>query len=181
MRRNSNRLKDYDYSQNGAYFITICTNDHQNHFGKVINGEVQLSTTGKIVSDWWYKIPEHFEGIDLDEFTVMPNHIHGIILIWNDKCGGEVISPVNNNDNVSRVKKNPSLEEIIAYYKYQSTKTINSVRNSSGVKFWQRGYYDHIIRNEKALDQIREYIRYNYIKWDMDRENLLNLVNNKLK
>lgn len=169
-RRKNIRLKGYDYSQNGAYFITICTYDHNNHLGAIIGEKSELSNIGIIVQKHWFQITEYYQNVELDEFTIMPNHIHGIVFILNNICRGEVTSPGNY------VTKLPALGKIIAYFKYQSTKAINNTNNTPGYKFWQRGYYDHIIRNENSLNNIREYIRYNYLKWNQDRENLLNYL-----
>jgi len=118
-RRRSIRLKGYDYSQSGAYFVTICTQNRECVLGDIINGELQLTDFGDVVSKWWMEIVNHFPQTDLDEWIIMPNHIHGIIVISADRRG-EVPSP--------------KLGKVIAYFKYQSTKEINVQRSSPGIK-----------------------------------------------
>lgn len=161
--RKSIRLKEYDYSQPGEYFVTICMNDYKCMLGTIINDEIQLNDLGNIVEECWNGIPKHFENIELDEYIIMPNHIHGIITICecDNCCRGEITSPLHK----------PTLGEIIAYFKYQSTKLINKIQGTSGKRFWQRSYYDRIIRNEKELNNIRDYVLNNPIKWQYDEEN----------
>jgi putative transposase len=159
--RKSIRLKEYDYSLPGEYFVTICTHDHESVFGDVIDEEMKLSQFGEIVRDAWYDLPNHNYGIDLGEFIVMPNHIHGIIII-NDVGAGSEPAPTG---------KRHGLTEIIRQLKTFSSIRINKTRNTIGIPVWQRGYYEHIIRNEKELDNIRDYIVNNPIKWAYDEEN----------
>jgi len=149
------RLKDYDYSLPGNYFVIICTKDRECLFGEIINDEMVLSETGRMVKKWWLR---------LDEFIIMPNHMHGIIEII---CRGGVTPPLQYK---------PILGQIVGYFKYQSTKTINKKNNTFGEKLWQRNYYEYIIRGEKDLDRIRSYILENPEKWDGDRNNPKNLV-----
>ena len=125
-----------------------------------------LSPIGKIAQEYWVEIPEHFKHIELDEFVVMPNHIHGIIII-ND----------NRRDTACRVPTNQfgkpvpgSLPTIIRSYKSAVTKQINERRKRPGKKLWQRNFYEHIIRNDKELPQIRKYIIDNPMKWQLDNE-----------
>ncbi|NUO08167.1 MAG: transposase [Candidatus Brocadia sp.] len=173
--RRSIRLKEYDYSRNGAYFITVCVYDKKCIFGKIINESVELTHIGKMVNDFWYEIPNHFKNVILDTFIVMPNHIHGIIIITGD-CMDAVSTPPNINidngrDGVSPPKWKRTLGQIIGYYKYQTTKIINQMNKTAGDHLWQRNYYDHIIRNVDNLNKIREYIIQNPLKWALDREN----------
>lgn len=119
--RKNTRLKEYDYSQNGAYFVTICTHNRECTLGEITVEEVVLTPSGKIANDSWSKLPERFPYIQFDEFIVMPNHIHGILFILNDDSRGEVTSP-------NKVK----LGQIVAFYKYQSTKEINIKCNTPG-------------------------------------------------
>jgi putative transposase len=181
--RQSIRLKDYDYSQAGAYFVTVCTQKRICLFGETENGQMRLNDAGHMVQKIWNELPEKYPGIETDEFIVMPNHIHGIILINN--CRGEVASPVPsvtpdpNKPNTLETGEGGetpplrkiTLGQVVAYFKYQSTKQINTIRNTPGGPLWQRNYYEHIIRNEPELHNIREYIRYNPLKWDEDEEN----------
>ena len=178
--RHSIRLIDYDYTNAGAYFVTICTQNKGCLLGKTINGVIEPSEIGKIACGYWLKIPEHCVNVTLDEFVVMPNHLHGIIIV-EDTCRGEVSSPLfTTNETPGKGEVTPPLQkytlgQIVAYFKYQTTKQINKFRSAYGVPFWQRNYYEHIIRNEKELTEIREYIINNPLKWELDRENPENI------
>ena len=180
--RRSIRLKGYDYSQPGAYFVTVCAWNKECLFGEIKGGEMLLNECGEIIMKCWNAIPSHFVNVGCDEFVVMPNHIHGVIFINN--CRGEVSSPfsevVLHNSKSKTALQNGgetpplrkiTLGQIVAYFKYQSAKRINDIRNTQGTPVWQRNYYEHIIRDEKELQAIREYIRYNPLKWDEDEEN----------
>lgn len=157
--RRSIRLKEYDYSQPSAYFVTIVVKDRDCPFGDVIDGEMKLSRAGEIVDEFWKQIPNHFQNAVLEEFVVMPNHLHAIVFITENVGAG---SP--------RPYK-PTLGQIIGYFKYQSTKRINELRDTTGAPLWQRNYYEHIIRNEKELDRIRKYVIENPAHWSYDDEN----------
>ncbi len=167
--RRSIRLKDYDYSQEGAYFVTICTHQNIPVFGKIMNGEMRLNRFGNIVNDCWNDIPDHFPNGENDAFVVMPNHMHGIVCIV-DKCRGEVTSPAPKGAETAPLRKH-TLGRIIAYFKYQTTKSINQIHKTPGNRVWQRNYYEHVIRNETDLNDVRQYILDNPVKWDMDEEN----------
>ncbi|MFH1245847.1 MAG: transposase, partial [Candidatus Omnitrophota bacterium] len=164
-RRNTNRIPQYDYSTPGQYFLTICIEDRQQILGAVENDKMILNDTGKIADFSWREIINHFTGIELDQHIIMPNHIHGII---NIIVGAR--SPRPNNDNndtiIGRGNRAPTIGNIIAYFKYQTTKQINEFQNVPGRKIWQRNYYDHIIRNDKSLTRIREYIINNPATWN---------------
>ncbi len=180
--RRSLRLKDHDYSQAGAYFITICVVEAQSILGKIRNENVILSECGNIVENTWLNLPEHFNGIELDSHILMPNHFHGIIF-FDDTRRGEVLSPqlIRDRDEAQEgggtpkmgggtppLRKNITLGQIVAYFKYQSTKSINNKYKLSPGRIWQRNYYEHIIRDDKDLKRIREYIFENPIKWELD-------------
>ncbi|MBM4146974.1 MAG: transposase [Nitrospira sp.] len=165
--RRTIRLKDYDYSRVGAYFVTICTQVRECLFGDITSDEMQLNRAGEMIQKTWKEIPLKYSHIEIDEFLVMPNHIHGIIIIKGNYCRGEVFSPAvslsGSITNLSIQKGGdtpplqiPTLGRIIAYFKYQSTKQINLINNSPGTPLWQRNYYEHIIRNENELNRIRE-------------------------
>ena len=163
-RRRSTRLKDYDYSQEGAYSVTICTHRMACILGDVVDGEMRLNKYGVIVNDYWAEIPGHFSNVGIDVFIVIPNHVHGIIVLTDNRRGGET-PPLRKY----------TLGQVIAYFKYQTTKSINRIRNTPGTPVWQRNYYEHVIRNENDLDEIREYIVNNPLKWELDRENPKNV------
>ncbi|MBI3591049.1 MAG: transposase [Candidatus Melainabacteria bacterium] len=166
----STRLPNWNYSSDGFYFITICTKNRKCFFGNIINGQIELSEIGKIVQKYWQEIPQHFENVSLDEFVIMPNHLHGIVVIENCRM------PIRSRDGVTpSLQQRPTLGQIIGYFKYQTTKIINQIRNMSYVPIWQPRFYDHIIRDEKSLNSIRNYIKNNPIKWNLDRNNSNNL------
>ncbi len=160
------RLKEYDYSLEGSYFVTICTKDRENLFAQIVGGEMSLNQYGKIVQSCWEELPNHYSTIMLDEFVVMPNHVHGIIIIIDDVVGAG-LRPAPTRD-----KRYP-LSEIIRAFKSFSARRINEKRNTLGISVWQRNYYEHIIRNERSLYKIREYIRTNPEQWIGDKENTL--------
>jgi putative transposase len=155
-RRRSLRLPGYDYSQAGAYFITACTQNRIMLFGEVIDDDVRLNEMGTIVQQTWDHLPTHYHGIDLDAFIVMPNHVHGIIILADQS------------------ERRHAIPEIVRGFKTFSARRVNEHAGRRGVR-WQRGYYEHVIRNEKALDRIRAYIANNPARWadDTSRERYL--------
>ncbi len=166
--RKLNRLKDYDYSQEGYYFVSICTKEKEAYFGRMENEKMILNEYGEIVKRQWLWLENQYGYVCLDEFIVMPNHFHGILVIDN------------NFDNKCRDRSRPvptvkikSLSELIGVFKTTSSK---SIHQNGLVQFkWQRSFYDHIIRNDKSLNNIRKYIIDNPLKWDLDENNLQNM------
>lgn len=172
----STRLPDWNYAESGYYFITICTKDRVHFFGKIEKGEMYVSEIGKIVRKFWMEIPRHFPFVILDEFVVMPNHIHGIVIINNDEtCNVETLQcnvSTNNYNYYSEISpKERSLSTIIRSYKSICTKIINKTLDTEYFS-WQPRFYDHIIRNESALEKIRQYIIDNPKNWDKDENNI---------
>ena len=180
---NSIRLKNYDYSSNGAYFITICTKDREYFFGEIKNGMIDLSKIGKIAKQFWQEIETIHNFIILDEWIIMPNHLHGIIFVQNNViplAGRD--TPVaclykndknDKNDNNQRKfgqLQKQSIASVINHYKGITQKWAN--KNKYSQFSWQKNYYEHIIRNEYELNSIREYIFYNPMNWKIDRNNL---------
>ena len=164
--RKSPRLKDYDYAQNGAYFVTICTQNRVNLCGQIAeDGVMQLNKYGESVWKCWNDLPNHYENIELDVFVVMPNHIHGIILI-NDISVREGFKPSPTNP---AFRTQHGLTEIIRALKTFSSRYINEKRNKKGISVWQRSFHDHIIRNETELTKLREYVLYNPSLWAEDK------------
>lgn len=149
------RLKGYDYSKSGVYYVTICTHKSEHLFGEIKNGEMILNEYGQIVYDCWFDLLSHYHNIELDFFVIMPNHFHCIVMIVDD-----ALKPSSTNI------KNYALPEIIRALKTFSAKKINELRSTKGSKVWQRNYYEHIIRNEKSLNKIREYIVNNPNNWN---------------
>jgi len=167
--RRSIRLKGYDYSQPGLYFITICCKDRTPIFGEVKNDEMILNPCGGIAKCEWLKTAEMREDVDVLEHVIMPNHMHGIILLRDvAPVGAYCNTPLPNE---SRPFKSPSktIGAIIRGYKSTVTKQINHLRQTPGLPIWQRNYYEHIIRDEKSYHQIAEYIRINPLKWQDDK------------
>jgi putative transposase len=149
-------------------------------FGDIVDGEMRLNAYGQVVTRWWDSICVHFPNVETDEFVIMPNHIHGLININSNICRGEVSSPfsssIQKGESTGKGGVTPPLQKtnlgrIIAYFKYQSAKQINHIRNTPGFPVWQRNYYEHIIRNEDELCRIREYVINNPSKWPEDENN----------
>ena len=165
----SNRLQNYDYTQAGYYFVTICTQNRVSMFGDIVNERMRLNDVGRMVAESWQWLSKQYDYVELDAWVIMPNHLHGIVII-NDKCRrGSRTAPTWN-----RVKPK-SLGSLIGAFKTTSTKHVNIYRGTPGAKLWQRSFYDHIIRDEESLDNIRVYIRNNPLKWALDADNPDNL------
>jgi REP element-mobilizing transposase RayT len=174
-RRRSIRLPAYDYRWPGAYFVTICTPERSCLFGGVTSGAVVLNATGRIVESCWQAIPTHFPNVILDEFVVMPNHVHGIVILAEadrSAVGAQHAVPLQR-ESLRQFQKPPaeSLSSVIGSFKSASTRQINLLRGTSGAPVWQRNYYEHVVRNEEDLQAIRQYIRDNPAQWAMDEEN----------
>ncbi len=162
-KRRSIRLKNYDYSQQGAYFLTICTKNKQCLFGDIKEDKIRLNRLGAIVCECWQVIPEHFSHVELDTFVIMPNHIHGIL--WIAKS---VSDEYQSSAQYQKVIKG-SIPTIVRSFKSVVTKQINQICQQKGTSLiWQRNYYEKIIRDEKMLDNIREYIINNPANWKLD-------------
>ena len=165
-KRKSLRLQGYDYTQYNFYFVTVCVKDRQNRFGEIRNGEMMSNDAGRMVDESWQEIPKRFGNCRLDVYVIMPNHIHGIIEINNNvEAGSPGPNPEGGETPPLRIE---SLSDMMGYFKYQSTKRINVLLNSQGRSVWQRSFHDHIIRNEQALNHIREYVQTNPARWSED-------------
>jgi REP element-mobilizing transposase RayT len=189
--RRSIRLKGYQYNQPGSYFVTFCVRERVCELGDIIDGEMRLSQFGQVALDFWAHIPAHFPNVEVDKFIIMPNHVHAIIVIKGGR--GDVSSPPSRDVSSppsrdvssppSRDVSSPpsdgeippipfaTLGQIVGYYKYQTTLRINQLRDNAGTPFWQRGYYERIIRNQRALQNIQDYILENPLNWELDQEN----------
>jgi putative transposase len=171
--RRSIRLQEYDYSQSGAYFITVCTHNKECLFGVIADGEMLLNDAGRMIEKWFYELPRKFDGIVLGEYIIMPNHVHYII---------ENIGPVGadlcvcpSNADTGEHAGSP-LHKIVQWFKTMTTNEyIRNVQTngwqSFNGKLWQRNYYEHVIRDENELNGVRQYIIDNPVKWDTDEEN----------
>ena len=205
--RQSIRLRKYDYSQAGAYFVTICTQNKKCFFGGITNEKMILNDAGRMINMIWDELPFNYPGVNVDEFQIMPNHVHGIIILDNGQARGP--APTNgqpqgvnngqpqgvnkgqpqgvNNGQPQGVNKGQpqgvaptvaglSLPDVVHRFK-----SLTTARYRHGVKqnqwppfpgkLWQRNYYEHIVRDENELNEIRKYIMANPKKWDLDREN----------
>ena len=138
--RRSIRLKEYDYSWPAWYYLTICTSNRECVLGKIVDEKMVLSQWGNLAQQQWVWLPKHFPTVELDAYVVMPNHIHGIIIINNPRRG-EITSPLQS---YSTARRTPTLGKIVAFYKYRTTKMINEMKATPSVRFWQRNYYEHI-------------------------------------
>lgn len=162
--RRNNRLKEYDYTSNGYYYVTICTDGRREWLGNIMNGGMIINSYGTICQQCWMDLPNHYNNILLDAYIIMPNHIHGIIIIDNsNKREGCKPSPTD---------KSYSLSEIIRGFKTFSSKQINQIIKTHDKFKWQRSFHDHIVRNDKSLDNIREYIINNPATWEKDKNNI---------
>jgi len=162
--RRSLRLKGYDYSQAGAYFVTICTRGRACLFGEIVEGEMRLNECGQAVAWTWHDLPNHVANAELDAFVVMPNHVHGIIVLTDAPVGA-------GSEPAPTTMKRHALPEIIRQFKAFSARRINQRRETTGLPLWQRNYYEHVIRNDESLRRIRQYIADNPARWALDREN----------
>jgi REP element-mobilizing transposase RayT len=194
-KRQSTRLKGYDYSKEGNYFLTICCQDKECLFGDVVNGKMILNNIGEVVNECWLKIPNHFPKVKLKEYVIMPNHIHGIIELINDE------KSVSNNTAVENLRvinlkaeneqllnsipiKNSiiqnnfqkctprSIGSIIKGFKIGVTKWIRDKNNFEPIlieSVWQRNYHEHIIRDNREYGKIVKYIINNPSKWEIDK------------
>ena len=158
------RLKEHDYTSAGGYFVTICTQGKNCLFGEVVKSEMLLNRYGRIVMESWKWLSEQYQQLDLDEWVIMPNHIHGIIVITDGSRGGSRTAPTGTT-------KQKPLGSFIGAFKTVSTKQINKLRKSPGKPVWQRNYFERVVRNENELTKIHEYIVNNPLQWDLDTEN----------
>ena len=172
--RQSIRVQGYDYSQAGAYFVTVVTHQRECLFGKIENGEMILNELGKIADECWRAIPEHFPFVELGMHVIMPNHMHGMIVIRADDSGigrgAAMLRPYDDDGNPHKVNVKPrSSGAIIRSYKSTVSYRINKEYNATGI--WSRNYHEHIIRNEHEMDNIWRCIESNPAQWDDDDEN----------
>ena len=161
--RKPNRLKDYDYSQAGYYFITISTKNNLNYFGEVIDSDIFLNNYGIIAEKYWLNIPKYYENVGIDVYTIMPNHVHGILIIKD-----EPKKSIEKNENYNGNMKYGTISKVINSYKNVVTKTIKKEVNELNFG-WHRSYYDHVVRDEESLAKIREYIIQNPLKLFLDK------------
>jgi putative transposase len=175
--RHSIRLKDYDYRQTGAYFVTIVTQGRKCLFGEILDGEMRLNDAGRIIQTAWDDLPNFYAGVECDAFVIMPNHIHGIIVLVG--AGPRTRPERNGQPRGVAPTKRPSglsLPEVVQRFKSLTTnRYIDRGKKGAWPQFagrlWQRNYFEHVIRDEASLDRIRQYILDNPARWEFDREN----------
>lgn len=163
--RRSIRLAGRDYAASGAYFVTICTYDRELLFGHVTGGEMHRNTLGNIVAGEWMNTERIRPNVRLDAWVVMPNHLHGIIILRATS------QPRNRATRGSLASPSQTIGAIVRGFKAAATRQVNAYRNWPGVTVWQRNYYEHIIRDEHELDRIRRYIATNPTRWEEDSLN----------
>jgi len=174
-RTTSLRVQGHDYSQNGAYFITICTKDKENYFGKIKNGKKILSDIGSMVNNEWEKTAEIRKNVILDEYVIMPNHFHAMIFINNNvetHCNASL-----QDDKKYKNKFGPqsnNLSSVVRGFKGVVTKQVHILSFDDFA--WQSRFYDRIIRDDVELNKIREYIQINPKEWDNDKNNISNCI-----
>lgn len=194
--RRSIRLKGYDYTQAGAYFVTLCAQDRARVFGAVVGREMWPNEYGREVANCWLWLAERYPYVTLDGWVVMPNHVHGIIMITDhtdsdggrggsdggrggsrtaptglhDTSTGRPDDPDTRGSGIAAPQRKP-LGRLIGAFKTVSTRRVNEIRSTPGAKLWQRNYYEHVIRDDPSLRRIRQYIANNPSRWELDREN----------
>jgi len=167
--RKSIRLKNWDYTQEGYYFITICAYQKKCVFSRIENDSIILNEWGRIIQHCLLNVPEHFKHVQMDSFIIMPNHIHFILIIGSTCRGTACRAPTVEKFGIPITG---SLPTVIRSFKSAVTKQIKELHHSPDLIIWQRNYYDHIIRNEQSLNEIRTYINNNPSQWSMDKYNL---------
>ena len=189
--RRSIRLKGYDYTSPGSYFVTICVQDRECVLSEVMDGEMQLSDWGRIAAESWAWLGEQYSYVTVDAWVVMPNHTHAIITIHDDHrrgrsrtapttrtapgTGGSRTAPTATAPTATAptattpTTKCKPLGRLVGAFKTVSTKHINQMRDTSGARFWQRNYWEHIIRNETAYRRIYRYTENNPARWEDDQ------------
>ena len=161
--RRTIRLKEYDYSQNGLYYVTICTKNRECLFGEVIDGKMITNVYAEILESVWNGLPSHYPNVVLHEHIVMPDHFHAIIQIDNDRNVGAGFKPAPTDAEHQSAKH--GLPEIVRALKTFSSRKINDLRQTPGISVWQRNYYEHIIRDGIEFVMIENYIMENPLHW----------------
>ncbi len=172
--RASIRLKDYDYAQAGAYFVTACVRDRRCLCGEIADDVMRMNEYGRIVESCWNESPQHFPHVELDAFVVMPNHVHGIVVITG-AVGARHASSLPHPTRAHGTDKG-SLGVIVGSFKSAVTKRINDLHGSRGAIVWQRNYYERVSRDEREPYCARQYILDNPLLCALDRENPLNIT-----
>lgn len=157
------RLRNYDYSSPGFYLVTVCIQKRECLLGEIVANVVRLTGAGQVVAAIWQELPSRFPSLTADSFVIMPNHIHGILHLGQ--------ADIFRAQQAAPLRPGPSLPAVVRAFKSQSAVSVNRLRQRSAVPVWQRNYYEHVIRGERDLEKIREYISQNPLRWSFDREN----------
>lgn len=160
--RRSIRLRGYDYTQEGAYFVTTTVNHLDIRFAKISDGILKLNPYGRLVASEWYALGRKFPHVVPDQHIVMPDHFHGILFLFPKEDKASVLA---NQQQLPKGTQPGSLSAMIQHFKSVTTRRINKNRRTPGERVWQRNFYERIIRNEKELNAIRDYIHDNPIRW----------------
>ena len=199
--RRSLRLSQYDYTSAGAYFVTLCVRNRECTLGDVVDDRMILSAYGEIAAESWQWLAQQYPYVSLDAWVIMPNNLHGILIMEDEGQKGGLRAAPTGPPGGSRAApaaqtapKDPSFDShvpgtaatpapkrkplggLIGAFKTVSSKRINALRSMSGQSFWQRDYYEHVIRNERELNAIREYIVNNPLQWMLDRDHPDNIA-----
>ncbi len=150
MWRRSIRLEGYDYTHPGAYFVTVCLVPRRPLLGTVAHDAVRLSPLGEIVASRLLEVPDHFATIGVDEWIVMPDHVHAVLLVGP-----------RDDERQERARHASPLQVVVGSFKAAATRDVNHLRGTPGAPLWQRGFYDHVVRDQPDLDRVRDYIRTN--------------------
>ena len=180
--RCSIRVRGYDYSQAGAYFLTLCTHERACFFGKFLDGKMALNDAGRMVESCWQNIPDHFPHANLDEFIIMPNHIHGIIALTDmdgtncyrrgEKCFAPTTTTTITTTTTPHIQPKGTSKTIGSIVRGLKIGVTKWMRQNTAIRdVWQSNYWERIIRNEDEMNRIRQYILDNPAQWDMDRNN----------
>ena len=170
-RRKSLRLRQFDYTQAGAYFVTVCTRNRRCLFGNVVGGEMELNDFGRTADITWAAIPRHFSHAETPVWVVMPNHVHGIVVLTRPPRATPAPSATHQQPTGTA---RGSLATIVGSYKSAVSKQINRLRHGTGASVWQRSYFEHVIRDESSFATIWQYIADNPARWPDDPENPAN-------
>jgi REP element-mobilizing transposase RayT len=169
--RRSVRMQGYDYTAAGAYFVTVCAHERRCLFGEIASEQMALNHVGRTIERCWLAIPDHFPGVELDEFVLMPNHLHGIVVLPGSAATRRQptatgLAPPRTSRPIPR-----SISTVVGSFKSAAAREINRLNGAPSAPVWQRSYYEHVIRDESSLNQIRQYIADNPRLWAEDAEN----------
>ncbi len=175
--RKTNRLRQYDYSQAGYYFVTLCIQNRACLLGDVVKDNMTLNNAGNMIENSWRQVPDYYDGVEIDSCQIMPNHLHGIIILAGASPRANVgTGPCACPGQPQEVASTESLSDVIGRFKsFTTNRYIDGVKHHKwspfDKKLWQRSFYEHTIRNNEDLNRVREYIHNNPLKWALDKDN----------